>query len=101
VRSYATKPKRVYEIFLRFRPPNIINTHLHSFKTITRFSFYSPSFSQLPRLIILFLFKKLVRTNIFKIKLKIMPGERETPNDPNLPFKKKEKGVKVDPKFGG
>jgi hypothetical protein len=77
VRSYTTKLERVCEISLRFQPPNIITTHLHSFKIITKFPFYSPSFSQLPRLIILFFFKKLVGTSIFKNELKIMFKERE------------------------
>jgi hypothetical protein len=71
------KPERVCEIYLRFQPPNIITTHPHSSKTITRFPFYSPSFSQLPRLIILFLLKKLVKTNILKIELKIMSREKK------------------------
>jgi len=57
------KPERVCELSLQFQPPNTITTHLHSFKTITRFPFYSPSFSQLQKLIILFLLKKLVRTS--------------------------------------
>jgi hypothetical protein len=30
-----------------------------------------------------------------------MSREREPLNDPSSPFKKKEKGVKVDPKLGG
>jgi hypothetical protein len=92
VRSYITKLEKVCGISLRFQPPNIITTHLHPFKIITRFPFYSLSFSQLPRLIILFLLEKLVRTNFLKIKLKIMSRERESPHDPNSPFKKKEKG---------
>jgi hypothetical protein len=79
MRNYATKSEKVWEISLRFQPPNTITIHLHSFKTITRFPFYSPSFSQLPRLIILFLFNKLVGTNILKIELKIMSGERKSP----------------------
>jgi hypothetical protein len=91
MRSYATKLERVCEISLKFQPPNTIITHLHSFKTITRFPFYSPSFSQLPRLIIIFLLKKLVGTSILKIGLKIMSKERESSNDPNSPFKEKEK----------
>jgi hypothetical protein len=73
------KPERVCEISLRFQPPNIITTHLHSFKIITKFPFYSPSSSQLLRLIILFLLKKLVGTSILKIELKIMSGEKEEP----------------------
>jgi hypothetical protein len=72
------KPERVCEISLRFQPPNIITTHLRSFKTITRFILYFPSFSQLPRLIILFLLKKLVGTSILKIELKIMSRERKS-----------------------
>jgi hypothetical protein len=47
---------------------------------------------QLPRLIIIFLLKKLVGTSIFKIELKIMFGEKKAPNDLRPPFKKKEKG---------
>jgi hypothetical protein len=78
MKSYATKPERVREISLKFQPPNIITTHLRSFETITRFPFYYPSFSQLPRLIIHFLLKELVRTSIFKIELKIMSGEKES-----------------------
>jgi hypothetical protein len=75
VKSYATKPERVCEISLKFQPPITIIINLHSFKTITRFPFYSPSLSQQPRLIILFLLKKLVGTRILKIELKIMSGE--------------------------
>jgi len=85
------KPERVCEISLRFQPPNFITTHLHSFKIITRFLFYSPSSSQLPKLIIFLLLKKLVGTSIFKIELKIMFEERETPNHPSSPFEEKEK----------
>jgi hypothetical protein len=95
------KPERVCEISLRFQPPNTITIHLHSFKTITRFSFYSPSYSQPPRLIIIFLLKKLVGTNIFKIELKIMSGERKSSNDPNPPFKNKEKEGEGRSKVGG
>jgi hypothetical protein len=79
VKNYATKPERVCEISLRFQPPNAITTHFHSFKTITRFPSYSPSFSQLPKLIILFLLKKLVEINTFKIELKIMSKEKRKP----------------------
>jgi hypothetical protein len=61
--------------FVRFQPPNTTNIHLHSFKTITRFPFYSPSFSQLLRLIFIFLFKKLVGISIFKIELKREPND--------------------------
>jgi hypothetical protein len=92
VRSYTTKPKRVCEISLRFQPPNTITTHLHSFKTITRFPLYSLSFSHLPKLIIPFLFKKLLGTSILKFKLKITFGEKEkASNDLSPPFKEKEK----------
>jgi len=91
MRSYAMKLERVCEISLRFQPPNTITTHFHSSKTITRFPFYSPSPSQLPRLIILFLLKKLVRTSILKIKLKIMFKEKKSFNHLSPPFKEKEK----------
>jgi hypothetical protein len=96
------KLKSVCEISLRFQPPNTITTHLHSFKTITRFPLYSPSSSQLPRLIILFLLKKLVGTSILKIELKIMSREKERPPIIRVRLlKKKRRKVKVDPKFGG
>jgi hypothetical protein len=54
-------------------------------------------------LIISFLLKKLVRTSIFKVELKIMSGEKKTPNDLSPHFKEKERGggVKVDLKLGG
>jgi hypothetical protein len=91
MRSYATKPEKVCEISLKFQPPNTTTTHFYSFKTIPRFPFYSPFFSQLPRLIIFFLLKKLVGTSILKIELKIMSGERENSNDSSSPFQEKEK----------
>ncbi len=85
------KPERVRELFLRFQPPNPITTHLHSSKTITRFPFYSPSFSQLPRLIIFSFLKKLVGTRILKIGLKICFGKERVLNDLSPPFKEKGK----------
>jgi hypothetical protein len=91
------KPKRVCEISLKFQSPNTITTHLHSFKTTTRFPLYFPSFSQLPRLIILFLIKKLVGTSILKIELKIMSGEERAPMIQVRLLKKRRKEVKVDP----
>jgi hypothetical protein len=101
MKSYATKPKKVCEISLKFQPPNITTIHFPSFKTITRFPFYFPSFSQLSRLIIFFLFKKLVKISIFKIELKIMFRGRKNFQWFESPFKKKEKEVKVDPKLSG
>jgi hypothetical protein len=80
------KPERVCEISLRFQPPNTITTHLHSFKIITRFLLYSPSSSQLLRLIIFFLLKKLVGTSILKIELKIMSGEKKNPQSSESAF---------------
>ncbi len=71
-----------------------ITTHPHSFKTIIGFPFYSPSSSPLPRLILLFLFKKLVRTSISPnwIGSYLPKGKRENPpKHPSPPFKKKEK----------
>jgi hypothetical protein len=96
------KPERVSEIYLRVQPPNIITTHLHSSKIITRFPFYSPSFSQLPRLIILFLLKKLVKTSILKIELKIMFREKKETSIIRVRLlKRRRRKVKVDPKLGG
>jgi len=95
------KPEKVCEIFLKFQPPNTITTHPHSFKIITKFSFYFPSFSPPPRLIIIFLFKKLVGTSI-QDWMKIMYGEKK-----ELPIiwirllKRRRREVKVDPKLGG
>ncbi len=71
-----------------------ITTHPHSFKIITRFPFYSTYSSSLPRLIFLFLFKKLVRINISPnwIGSYLPKGKRETPpKHPSSPFKEKEK----------
>jgi len=34
IKSCATKPKKVREISLRFKAPNTIPTHFHSFKSI-------------------------------------------------------------------
>jgi hypothetical protein len=96
------KPERVCEIYLRVQPPNIITTHLHSSKIITRFPFYSASFSQLPRLIILFLLKKLVKTSILKIELKIMFREKKKTSIIRVRLlKRRRRKVKVDPKLGG
>jgi hypothetical protein len=74
-----------------FQPPHTITTHLHSSNIITRFPLYSPSFPPLLKLIIIFLLNKLVRTNIFKIELKIMSREEESSNDLSSPLKEKEK----------
>jgi hypothetical protein len=102
VKSYTTKPEKVCEISLKFRPPNTITTHLYSFKTTTRFPFYSPSYSQLPRLIILFLLKKLVGTNILKIENEnYLRGKERVPLIPIPLFKRRRRKVKVDPKLGG
>ncbi len=71
-----------------------ITTHPHSFKTITIFPFYSPSSSPLPRLILLFLFKKLIRTNISPnwIGSYLPKGKRKNPpKHLSPPFKEKEK----------
>jgi len=96
------KLERVCEISLRFQPPNTIIIHLHSFKTITRFPFYFPSFSQLPRLIILFLLKKLVGISIIKIELKIMSGGKVKALIIRIRLlKRRRKKKKVDPKLGG
>ncbi len=102
MKNYATKFEKVCEIPFRFQPPNSITTHLHSFKFITSFPFYSPFFFQLPWLIILFLLKKLVGTNILKIELKIMSRERESPQWSKSTFlKQRKKIMKVDSKLGG
>jgi hypothetical protein len=52
-------------------------------------------------MIILFLLKKLVGTSILKIELKFMSEDRENPNDPSPPFKKKEEAGVRHPKLGG
>ncbi len=95
------KLERVCEISLKFQPPNTITTHFHSFKPITRFSFYFPSFSLSPRLIIIFLLKKLVETSIQGWIENYVQGKRE-PSMIEIRFlKRKRKEVKVDPKLGG
>jgi hypothetical protein len=95
------KLERVYEISLKFPPPNTITTHFHSFKPITRFSFYFLFFSFPPRLIILLFLKKLVKTSIQHSIENYVRAKKRAPQDPSPPFKEKEKGVKVDLKLGG
>jgi hypothetical protein len=96
------KPERVCEISLMFQPPNNITTPLHSFKTTTRFPFYSPSFPQLPRLITIFFLKKLVGISILKIELKIKFGEEERPPIIRVCLlKRRKRKVKVNTKLGG
>jgi hypothetical protein len=85
------KPERICGISLKFQHPNPITIHLHSFKTTTRFPFYSLSFSLIPRLIILPFLNKLVGTSVLKIQLKIMSEEETGSNDPSPPFQEKEK----------
>ncbi len=75
--------------------------HFHFFKPITRFSFYFPFFSFSPRLIILLFLKKLVETNIQDSIEYYVRVKEKAFHDPSPPFKKKEKGVKVDLKLGG
>jgi len=95
------KPERVCEISLKFQPPNVITTHPHSFKTITRFSLYYPSVFPLLRLIIIFLLKKLVGTSI-QDWMKIMSGEkRKFPLIRVRLIKRRRREVKVDPKLSG
>jgi len=102
MRNYAMKPERVCEIFLRFQPPNTITTHLHSSKIITRFPSYSPSSSQLPKLIILFFLKKFARTNILQIELKnYVRGKEEALIIRVHLLKRRRRKVKVDPKLDG
>jgi hypothetical protein len=85
------KLERVYGISLQFQPSSPITIHLHSSKTTTRFPFYSPSFSLIPRPIILPLLQKLVPTSIVKIQLKVMSEEERGSHDPSPPFQEKEK----------
>jgi hypothetical protein len=95
------KPEKVCEIFLKFQPPNTIITHPHSFKTITRFSIYFPSFFPLLKIIIIFLFKKLVETNIQDCMKIIFEAKRELTMIRVCLLKRRRKEVKVDPKLGG
>jgi hypothetical protein len=95
------KPERVCEISLQFQPPNTITTHFHSFKPITIFSFYFPSFSLPPRLIIFFLFKKLIGTNIRDWIENYVQGKKKPPMIRIRLLKRRRKEVKVDPKLGG
>ncbi len=89
------KPKKVFEISLKFQLTNTLPIHFHSFKTITNCPFYSPSTYHLPRPIIIFLLKKLACGNKYSqdFNWKLCPRKERAPNDPSLPFKEKEKGV--------
>ncbi len=95
------KPKKVCEISLKFQPLDIVTTHFHSFKPITRFSLYFPSFSLPPRLIILFLLKKLVGTSIQDWIENYVQGKESPPMIQVRLLKRKRRGVKVDLKLGG
>jgi len=79
--------------FTHYPPPFLQNYY--------KIFIYVPSFSPLPRLIIIFLFKKLVGTNI-RNQMKIMSGEkRELPMIQIRLLKKRRREVKVDSKLGG
>ncbi len=95
------KPKKVCEISLKFQPSNTITTHPHSFKTITRFSLYFPSFSPLLKLIIIFLFKKLMKTSIQDWMKIISKAKREPPMIQVHFWKSRRREMKVDSKLGG
>jgi hypothetical protein len=68
---------------------------------MTRFPFCFPSFFPLLRLIIIFLFKKLVETSIQDCMKIISEAKRELPMIRVRLLKRKRKEVKVDPKLGG
>jgi hypothetical protein len=96
------KPKRVCEIFLRFQLPITIPIHFHSFKTTIKCPFYSPSSYHLPRLILFFLFKKVVRTSILNIWIEnYVRGKKEPLMIQIRLLKRTRRDVKVDPKLGG
>jgi len=87
--------------FLKFQPPNTITTHFLSFKTITRFSFYFLFFSHLPKLIIIFLLKKLVGTSIQDWIENYVQEKKKLPMILIRLLRRRRKEVKVDPKLGG
>ncbi len=86
------KSKRLCDISLRFQFPNTILIHFHSFKTTTKCPFYSPSSYHLPRLILLCLFKKVVKTIFSRFELKIMSRERKSPQWSESAFLREEEG---------
>jgi hypothetical protein len=81
------KPKRVCGIFSKIPTSQYCHYSPPFLQDYYKISILLSSFSQLPRLVILFLLKKLVGKNIFKIELKIMSGEKKSSNDPSSPFK--------------
>ncbi len=102
MRNYATKTERVWEIFLRFQLPNTIPIHFHSFKITTKCPFYSPFSYHLPKLILIFLLKKVVGINIFKICIEnYVRGKREPQMIRVYPLKRRRREMKEDPKLGG
>ncbi len=92
----------VCEISLRFQLPNTIPTHFHSFKIITKRPSYYPFSYHLPKLILLFLLKKVMGTNIFKIWIEnYVRGKKEPQMIQVRPLKIRRREVKEDPKLGG
>jgi len=81
VKSYAMKPKKVYEIYLESQPSN----------TITRFSFSFSSFFPPPRQNIISLFKKIVK-QVLRLHENYPRGQERAPHDLSPPFKEKKKG---------
>ncbi len=84
--------------FVSFLPGSNLSIYHYSppFLQNYYYPFYSPSSSSLPRLILLFLFKKLVKTSISPnwIGSYFPKGKRENPpKHPSPPFKEKEKEV--------
>ncbi len=92
MRNYATKPERVCEVSLRFQLPNTIPTHFHSFKTITKCPFYSPSSYHLLKINFFSSSRRLWEQIFSRFELKLRPRKDRTPNDLSPPFKEKEKG---------
>jgi hypothetical protein len=85
----ATKPKWVYEISLKFQAATL---SLFTSILIKYYNnpIYSPPFHHLLRFIIILFPKKNIGINIFKIQIENYV-QKIIPNDPNSPFKKKEK----------
>jgi hypothetical protein len=99
--SYAMKPKTICEIFSKVPTSQHYHISLPFLQTYYKILILLPSFSLPPRLIIIFLFKKLVETSIQDWIENYVRGKREPLMIQVCLLKRRRREVKVDPKLGG
>ncbi len=90
IRSYATKPEKVYEFLKKISCSQHYPYSLPFFQNYYKRPLSLPSFYHLSRLIILFLFKEVVGTSILKIWIENYPSKRKFQMIQIHPFQEKE-----------